>query len=112
MNSKTLKIGYKTYVIETPEEISEAVGDFYGTAHYDKEVIRIAGRRQGQHDKNCTFIHEMLPSIIMIVALLRNNKQYAPMAASGSIRYTSKDGTKIVVLLGKHKEAYTCGKVN
>lgn len=58
------KIGFKTYSIEKPEEISEIKADYYGTADYEKAVIRIAGKFE-QNDRNHTFIHEMLHCICM-----------------------------------------------
>ena len=61
-NKDTVKIGFKNYRIEKPDEISEIKANFYGTADYDREVVKIANKFK-QHDKNCTFIHEMLHCI-------------------------------------------------
>ena len=79
-----LKIGFKSYAIEKPEEISEVAGDYYGTACHQKEVIRIASR-YSQHDKNHTFIHEMLHCICMRFDLreLNNDEHTISLLATG-----------------------------
>ena len=62
VNKNIIKIGFKHYCIEKPDEIAEVKASFYGTSDYDREVIKIANKYE-QHDKNCTFIHEILHCI-------------------------------------------------
>lgn len=72
-DKKTIKIGFKNYVIEKPYEISETKGDYYGTVDYDASIIKIADRFD-THQKNSTFIHELLHCICSRFGLDELNK--------------------------------------
>ena len=49
-------------MIQRPLEIVEVGGEYYGTSCCDNAIIRIADKLS-QHDKNHTFIHELLHCI-------------------------------------------------
>lgn len=79
-----LKIGFKNFSIEKPEEIVETKGNYYGTVDYDRSVIRIAGKFE-QNDKNHTLIHEMLHCICMRFGLeeIQGDEQLIDLLALG-----------------------------
>jgi len=65
-NINTVLIGFKNYNIEQPEEIPALIdhqnSGCYGMCCYDDSKIIIAHKYE-QHDKNQTFIHELLHGI-------------------------------------------------
>jgi len=58
----SVRIGTKNYKIERPLEIVQVGGEYSGVFSYHDEEIKIADKLS-QHDKNQTFLHEMLHCI-------------------------------------------------
>jgi len=79
-----IKIGTKTYTIERPLEIVQVGGEFSGMAHYREEVIKIADKLS-QHDKNQTFLHELLHCICnrFYIEELNKDEQSLDLLATG-----------------------------
>jgi len=69
----TVKIGFKTYVLERPNEIITVGGECCGRCSYHESKILIAGKLE-QHEKNHTLIHEMIHCICDRFSLRELNK--------------------------------------
>lgn len=84
-NSSTLKIGFKNYTIEKPDEIEALTeGTCFGMVNYEKAKIRIASKFE-QNDKNHTLIHEMMHCICMRFGLrdLSDDEHMIDLLATG-----------------------------
>jgi Zn-dependent peptidase ImmA (M78 family) len=80
----SIRIGYRNFAIERPDEIIQVAGEFYGAADQDKAIIEIANKFS-QHQKNQTFIHEILHCICGRFGLkeLNNNEHTIVLLATG-----------------------------
>ena len=80
----TVKIGYKKYAIEKPQELEVNDMEFFGTYSFMRSKIKIAGKLS-QDDKNHTFIHEMLHAICTRFSLkeLSGDEQTVDLLALG-----------------------------
>ena len=61
-NLNTVKIGYKNYAIEKPDELEVNDMEFFGTYSFVRSKIKISGKLS-QDDKNHTFLHELIHAI-------------------------------------------------
>jgi len=69
----TIKIGFKQYTIEKPDEIDAVDGNYAGTQDYGKSKIRVANSLE-QDDQNYVFLHELIHCICCRFDLRKLNK--------------------------------------
>jgi len=84
LEDRTVKIGYADYTIKKPLEIVQVGGEYYGIVDFDNHVIKIANKNK-THDKNKTFLHEVLHCICHRFSLqeLNSNEQAIDLLATG-----------------------------
>jgi len=79
-----IKIGVKNFSIQHPMEIVEVGGEYAGTCDFREETIKIADKLT-QHDKNQTFLHEIIHAICQRFMMqgLNQDEQTIDLLATG-----------------------------